>query len=237
MPASVDQADAETILSLETQIYTLQQMKNKKCEEVMARLMDGSAIEPGAHRFELREQSRGPRRTYHLAIDGRLIRGLVLLVAFAWYSQAADDPAGWTSAKWGMSPGQVQAAVPAAAAIPPEKFVAGATATLGIPALQLGPTTWSVFLLFGPTGLDRVMLRPADRADVSQAEYLRLENLLAQKYGRPFERRIYKEGIASAQWSFATTTVSLQLTDYRPRVQLVTLWLEYARKSPDTDKL
>lgn len=237
MPATVSQADAETVLALETQIYHLRQIQKAKCEEIVSRMMDGSTIEPGPHRIELRQRSAGARLTFRLAIDGRLMC-MLLLLACASAGLAADDPGGWTTAKWGMSPDQVRAAVPAAVEIPPEKFTAGRSATIGVPALQLGPTTWSVFFLFDfASGLDRVMLRPASRTGATAAEYLRIEQLLTQRFGRPMERTIYKEGIRSGQWIFPATNIVLTLTDYRPTVQLVTLWLEYSRKSPDADKL
>lgn len=146
---------------------------------------------------------------------------------------AAADPAGWTGAKWGMTPDQVRAAVPGSKPLRYE-FEKGTFATLGVDAVQLGDgPAWSVYFVFDPAGhLDRVAMQPAVRTFATQQEFGRLESLLADKYGRPFDRTAGDTtanypATRRATWSAGQTSIALVHTDYRPRVQLQTLWLTY----------
>lgn len=62
------------VVAIETQIRSLQLLRDKQCGKLLDRLMTGCVVEPGRHTAELRDSDRGSRRVFRLAIDGRLIR-------------------------------------------------------------------------------------------------------------------------------------------------------------------
>lgn len=164
----------------------------------------------------------------------RLLPIYMMLAAAA--AHAADDPAGWTAARWGMSPAEVRAAVPDSATLtgpPADRTIDGKLSTLGVPAVQIGALTWSAYFFFEQDKLTRVELTPADRSLIDTRQFRATESLLAAKYGRPFDRTA--EGHSVVQWTFPATLITLTHTDYRPRVQLQTLWLTYAQ--PTRDKI
>lgn len=157
----------------------------------------------------------------------------MVLVASASLAGPADDPAGWSGAKWGMTSTEVRTAVPGCKPIRYE-FEAGVFATLGADAVQLGDgPAWSVYFVFDSAGqLVRVAMQPAARTFATQQEFSRLESLIADKYGRPFDRNAGDSAanypaVRRAAWSAGQTSITLVHTDYRPRVQLQTLWLTY----------
>lgn len=144
---------------------------------------------------------------------------------------AADDPAGWTAAKWGMSPDQVRAAIPSSHDLTgpaANRTFDGKLSTFGVDRVQIGRTVYSALFMFDATGLTAVYLLPADESDRSLFQFVQVELLLVQKYGRPFERS-YAEG-RFAQWSLDTTTVTLHYSN----IQIIhseSVYLIYARKS------
>jgi hypothetical protein len=164
---------------------------------------------------------------------------LALALALAAAAFAADDPGGWTSAKWGMSEAQVRAAVPAAVeltgpldhrtfyrtnAIADDKWVA----PIGIPSLDLAGAKWEVFFLFDRGKLARIELAPSEK---SAAQFQAVEDLLAIKYGHPFDRQTTDTIIVhTAQWSFPSTVIVLRHTR-NPVLAIESLYLTYERRS------
>jgi len=148
----------------------------------------------------------------------------VVLAAASIATAQHQDPAGWTTARWGMTADQVRAAIPDAVPIPPEK-IDGRPATLGIPHLDIGRSTWTAYFLFDPDGrLDAVHLK-ALGTSVSQAAFVDTELLLSERYGRSIAR--HEENNRSAQWSFPKTAITLRYTNLAPRIRFETLWLSY----------
>jgi hypothetical protein len=161
---------------------------------------------------------------------------------------AADDPGGWTAAKWGMSLDQIRQAVPSAADLTtPEPartlYIGGKKflAILGVDPLDIAGFAWRAHFLLDRQKLFAVVLMPGDKTATSVQEFSRVEGLLVEKYGRPFERHVGSAtefpDIRSAQWSFPTTTVTLTYTDYRPRLAMESLDLEYVQRSTTTAPL
>jgi hypothetical protein len=166
---------------------------------------------------------------------------LVFIVGLAW---PADDPGGWTGAKWGMTEEQVMKAAPdvkvLATSLPERTFEPGGVARIGVPSLQLGSTAWRVFCLFDEKGgLSAVRMKPVSDSDVGPQEFERVKALLVQKYGQPLDQRVDDDfpRTHTATWTFATTTITLDYTDARARIPFQTLWLMYDPKSAAVDKL
>jgi hypothetical protein len=160
-----------------------------------------------------------------------LRRYLMVMMLASAVALAADDPGGWTTAKWGMSTDQVRAAIPSSHDLTgpaDNRTFDGKLSTLGVDRVQIGRTVYSALFMFDVTGLSAVYLLPADESDRSLFQFIQVELLLVQKYGRPFERS-YTEG-RFAQWSLDTTTVTLHYSDIRI-LKRESLYLIYARKS------
>ncbi len=61
--------------------------------------------------------------------------------------------------------------------------------------------------------LTHVALSPRQDKDANEFTFARIEDLLVQKYGRPWKSEVGH--ITKFQWSFPTTTISLTLTQYK----------------------
>jgi len=144
-----------------------------------------------------------------------------------WSACAADDPGGWTAAKWGMTIDQVRAAVPDAQILTgnePKRTINGVLSPLGVPSLEIGKVTWSVYFLFDQQGHLSAVEINTDTPSVEA--YIQTAQLLTERYGHPAEETA--GGRRSAQWTFATTTIQLRYT-YLAAIQMETLWLSYTR--------
>ncbi len=152
---------------------------------------------------------------------------LSLYVVLVLAAFAADDPGGWTGAKWGMTVNQVRAAVPDAQILTgPEapRKIEGILSPLGIPTLQIGPIAWSVFFLFDPAGkLTAVYL---NTPTPGTAAFMATDLLLTERYGRPAEQKT--DAGRTSQWSFPTTVLQLRYTVI-PAIRSEDLWLSYTR--------
>lgn len=173
------------------------------------------------------------------------MRTLLILPLLALTAAAAEDPAGWQAAKFGMSVEEVRAAMPAAQIlITPlaDRTIDGAISPLGIDRIEIAKTSWSVFFTFEAGKLTTVHLRPIAKTDATIQDFQTVEELLMEKYGRPFERQAGTPNtewpiVRQAAWSFATTAITLRHVDLRPRVGLETLWLTYHAKLATKDVL
>jgi hypothetical protein len=132
---------------------------------------------------------------------------LSLLAAAAAF--AADDPGGWTKAKWGMTDAQILAAFPGQAVRldPPD-----AGAHIAIKAFDLAGSPFYVRFLTDPeSGLNRVVVHAphlsSERLDLL---FQNLQNMLVEKYGRPWKSAEFGE--SELQWSFPSTTITLGRT-------------------------
>ena len=141
---------------------------------------------------------------------------------------AADDPAGWTTAKWGMTAEQILAAVPQAQRLdPPEKN----GARVHIPELDLAGGQFHVYFVPDKDGLLRavVLTTPITPPPAGFDSLVQnLQNLLVEKYGRPWKSD--GEVATEFEWSFATTTITLSRMKFEGKTLSVTL--RYRKKDP-----
>jgi len=151
---------------------------------------------------------------------------LCLLAALAAF--AAEDPGGWTKAKWGMTDDQLLAAFPEQAVRldPPEQN----GARVAIRSIDLAGAKFDVYFIPSDAGLRKVVLT-AQHQPATSLDFLfqTVQNLLVDKYGRPW--RSDESAATSLQWSFPTTTIVFD----RMRVSgfgTQFLSLIYTRKSP-----
>src|SRR4051812_42076671 len=100
-----------------------------------------------------------------------MLKPILTLCLAAAAAIAADDPAGWTAAKWGMTVDQVRAAVPEAHPVTGPVFEKKIPAApLGIDQVEIAGCDWQVFFLFNPA-LVSVRLEPKTPACVSVHEF------------------------------------------------------------------
>jgi hypothetical protein len=148
---------------------------------------------------------------------------------------AADDPAGWSKARWGMTDQQIidGFAGQAVRLDPPDK-VNGAR--VWIESLDLAGTNFQVYMVPDKDGrLSSVLLSPRDLADGTDSLFQTLGELLVQKYGRPWKTG-EEDGITEEQWTFSTTVVTLTRGKL-PMTKTRIVNIQYRKKSPDLDKL
>jgi hypothetical protein len=119
------------------------------------------------------------------------MRSVSLLIALAAALSAADDPGGWTAAKWGMTEAQLRDAFPAQPV-----------------SVELAGTTFHVRFISTKDALTQVKLDPVEPVKQGlDSLFQDLQNMLVEKYGRPWSST---EGPTSElQWTFKTTTISL----------------------------
>jgi hypothetical protein len=157
---------------------------------------------------------------------------LALTLALATIAGAADDPAGWTAAKWGMTTDQVRAAIPDAVPLTgreADRKIDGHLSPLGVPQIKLGPATVAGYFLFDASGKLESVAFKADQVSTSATMFVNLSLALAEKYGRPMESTEGKN--RTAQWTFPTTTIDLRYTEI-PAIGFQTLWLTYHIRTP-----
>jgi len=149
------------------------------------------------------------------------------------FAAAAEDPGGWTAAKWGMTVDQVRTAVPEAhtlAGPAADRTIDKRLAPLGIDRVEIARVPWKVLFLFGDDGgLCEVYLDSTSPAGVSPQMFVTMEELLLPKYGRPFDRQTDKS--RTALWTLGTTSIELHYTSI-PQSPLEFLWLSYRRADP-----
>jgi hypothetical protein len=73
-PPGISQRDIEQMINIDTQIHTLQVIRNKHVDDVIGRLLAGADVEDGLHCVALRQSPAGAVRVISLCVDGRRIR-------------------------------------------------------------------------------------------------------------------------------------------------------------------
>jgi hypothetical protein len=113
---------------------------------------------------------------------------------------AAEDPGGWTRAKWGMkSPELIKLF---------QGEVTGETPRLSVPSYEVAGTKFRVLLIMDKEDrLDHVSLSPISMADCTDQLFQSVQELLVQKYGRPWKSD--EAGTTEFQWTFPTTVITL----------------------------
>ncbi|MDR3566322.1 MAG: hypothetical protein P4N59_33475 [Negativicutes bacterium] len=159
---------------------------------------------------------------------GILVSLLVVAAAIA-----ADDPGGWTKAKWGMTEAQLAEAFgPDIVRLdPPDSIAGGKIKIFQAVDVQIGGTPFRAKLVPDKDGkLDSVLFSARDKKDVNQYTFQSLQELLVQKYGRPWKSAAGQD--AEFQWSLGSTVITLSFTQYKD-VDWSNLILQYRHKSPD----
>ena len=156
---------------------------------------------------------------------------ILIIMAAAAAAQPAD-PGGWTAAKWGMSDAQILAAIPAATRLDPPD----AGAHVHIKSFDLAGAAFHVLFQTDQDGrLQAVLLSPVgDPAEGIDYLFQTIQNLLVEKYGRPWTSTEAHE--TEIQWSLKTTTITLSRVKF-PGIDIQILNLHYKRKSADLDKM
>ncbi len=157
---------------------------------------------------------------------------IYMMLALSVAAVAADDPGGWTAAKWGMTDAQILQAIPAATRLdPPEKVN---HARVHIESFDLAGAIFHVYFVPGKDGLENVILSPRKPDEGFASLFQRLQELLVQKYGRPWIST--EDRTTELQWSLKTTTLTLSLSRI-PAIDMEILTLQYKKKSADLDKM
>jgi hypothetical protein len=131
------------------------------------------------------------------------------MVALAVALMAGDDPGGWSKARWGMTEEEVVKAFDGQ--VKRIDVAGNPRGRLGIEALEVAGMKLTVSMGFGADGkLRTVLFEPVNLSDASNDMFQRLENLLVEKYGRPWKSSEgTSTGSTEMQWTFATTVVTL----------------------------
>lgn len=141
---------------------------------------------------------------------------------------AADDPGGWSKANWGMTADQILAAFPGEAARMPEPDKYN-HAAVSIDSIDVAGTTFRVYFIPDDAGrLAAVNIQPRDMAGNSESTFQSVENLLVEKYGRPWKS---DDAETELQWTFPTTTLTLAKTTL-PGSRAVFVSLTYTHRIP-----
>jgi len=145
------------------------------------------------------------------------------MIAFCLLLLAAADPGGWTVAKWGMTPDQILAALPASRRLErPEKLKDGPA------SIALHEADRRILFVCDPT-LRAVAI---EFIAPSPAEFLRIEAHLVERYGRPWHRETAE--IEQSAWTFPTTVIQLRRVAFRD-ISFRSLWLVYTLRQPSTE--
>lgn len=134
------------------------------------------------------------------------MRILYIMMALAVASSAADDPGGWSKARWGMTDEEILKAfdgqVVRFAAVDPHQ-----RARVGIEALDVAGIKVKVYMAPGSDEkLEHILFAPA-LADQTDDTFQAFENLLVQKYGKPWKSD--DSSNTELQWTFPTTVITL----------------------------
>jgi hypothetical protein len=150
-----------------------------------------------------------------------------MMLAAVAFLLAADDPGGWSKAKWGMTDAQLS-----------EVFGAETLYIDGHVAVHLtvGDILCHAMMHFDKDGhLNLIGIGPVKIDDMTDALYLNLQEMLVQKYGRPWKSD-EENGITSLQWTFPTTLITLQRMKL-PMIARRNVSLTYERVTPASNPL
>lgn len=144
---------------------------------------------------------------------------------------AADDPGGWSKAKWYMTEAQLAGAFGADHIV--RVPMADHSTAPGLDIELDGKPFRAVFGL-KDGGLASVSLAPRQDQDRNGRAFQSLVDLLVQKYGRPWKsERGEMFRTVEYQWSFPTTVISLSLTTTPGVEGVAILDLNYHRTAAD----
>lgn len=154
-----------------------------------------------------------------------------MIAAVALTCAAADDPGGWSKAKWGMTEPQLADAFGSAMVrLDPPERISGRPIHLAVD-LDLAATPFRALLIPDADGhLSSVLLSPRSDKNRSGYTFAAVQQLLVQKYGRPWKSEA--KDTTSLQWSLPTTVITLTLIEDK-QFGFAILTLQYKRKLAD----
>jgi hypothetical protein len=120
---------------------------------------------------------------------------------------AADDPLGWSKARWGDTDAELIEAFGGEVVrfAHPDPTI---HARVGIESMELADTKFRVYMVLGTNDrLQQVLLLPSRLADGTDALFQSLEELLVQKYGQPWKTN--EDTATNIQWTFKSTIITL----------------------------
>jgi hypothetical protein len=150
-----------------------------------------------------------------------------MMLAAVTVLSAADDPAGWSKARWGMTDAQLS-----------DAFGADTTHSHGriAIAITLAGIPCRAEMIPDQAGhLDAVLVEPVKSSDMTDSLYLNLQDLLVQKYGRPWKSG-EESGVTKLQWTFPTTLITLDRAKF-PSAEQRIVALVYKRITPESNPL
>jgi hypothetical protein len=160
---------------------------------------------------------------------------IIALVVTAATATAAEEPGGWSKARWGQTDAEIIQAFSGEVVVfdHPDKNI---RARVGIESMDLAGTKFRVYMVPGPDDrLQKVFINPCSHDDETDAVFQTLEELLVQKYGHPWKSS--ESDTTSLQWTFDTTVITLSRIRI-PAIRFQMVHLEYVRKSAASgDKL
>jgi hypothetical protein len=146
----------------------------------------------------------------------------------ALFAGAADDPGGWSKARWGMTSAELSAAFGADAHRADDGRLVVDFALANVP--------FNACMNLDKGGLlEAIGFSPVEMSKETDALYLNLQDLLVQKYGRPWKSS-EEMGITKLQWTFPTTLITLTRMKL-PNTDLRIVSLSYKRLAPDSNPL
>ena len=155
------------------------------------------------------------------------------MILAALFAGAADDPGGWSKARWGMTDAQLSDAF--------------GTDSLHLDGHFSVNLTVAKIPCHAMMDLDKdghltvVGIEPVKTTDMTDVLYLSLQDMLVQKYGRPWKSS-EENGITNLQWTFPTTLITLQrmkfdFPEIGMRVEQRIVSLTYKRITPESNPL
>jgi hypothetical protein len=141
---------------------------------------------------------------------------------------AADDPGGWSKAKWGMTEPQLTETFGAASIV--RVPLAGGGSWPGIDVDLLGTAFRAALALDKDGRLSAVTLSPRDNKAADEFLFQRLQDALFEKYGRPWKSTAGHN--TKFQWSFPTTSITLTMFQDKS-LDFCMISLSYDRRAAD----
>lgn len=154
--------------------------------------------------------------------------------------EKAEDPHGWTKAKWGMTQDEIQKIFPEA--IQTTDRVLGRKLTLR--GFKIGRLSYAVRFVFGPgsEGLIKVFLLPEGEPAGTYAGIAQdsLRTMLTDKYGQPTqssERDMYDPDGKDRQWKWVLSETEIKLGSLQFRDDTKNYTVLTYRKKEKSDAL
>jgi hypothetical protein len=163
------------------------------------------------------------------------LRRLTLAAALLAVAAAAEDPGGWSKARWGNTDDEIIRAFDGDVIRFDHRDEAN-HARVGIESMELAGTKFRVYMVPGADDrLNSVLITPCQHDDATDAVFQTLGGLLVQKYGNPWKS---DEGnTTQLQWTFKTTIITLSRIRI-PEVKFQLVHLQYKRKdASELDKM